>query len=101
MAEFVLSYPFSIDPTNRRANVVSSDTDTYKAQQIRAFLRTASGERKIFSTFGIDEPTFYTFDSGKFYDDFVDFYPPDSIRVDKINFVESNGALSSVIVEFT
>jgi len=100
VAEFVLSYPFSIDPVNRRANVVNTDTDTYKAQQIKAFLRTSSGERPVFESFGIEEPTFHTFDSGRFYDDFIDFYPPESIKIDKINFVQSNGALSSVIIEF-
>lgn len=101
MAEYVLAYPFSIDSNNNRANVVFSSTDTYKAQQIKAFLRTMSEERPMFPSFGIDEPTFYTFDTGVFYDAFVDFYAPDLIKINQIKLNEVDGALASVVVEFT
>lgn len=99
MAEYVMSYPFRVDTVNRRFSVVPQGSDMYKAEQVKAFLRTSSDERPIFPTFGIDEPTFHTFDSGKFYDDFIDFYPS-SIPIRDITLVEVNGALSNVVVEF-
>ena len=39
MAAFVMSYPFSMDLVNKRLSTVYTDTDTYKAQQISAFLK--------------------------------------------------------------
>ena len=39
MAAFVMSYPFSIDTANSKISTVYTDTDTYKAEQISAFLK--------------------------------------------------------------
>jgi hypothetical protein len=100
VAEYVLSYPFRIDSVNRRAEVVWSDTDTYKAEQVKGFIRTVSGERDIFPRFGIEEPTFATFDTGKFFDDFTEFYTADQIEIDKVTLTDSGGVLTDVLVEF-
>jgi hypothetical protein len=100
MAEYVLSYPFRMSNNNRRANVVLSGTDTYKAQQVKAFVRTETTERSIFPNFGIEEPTFNTFDSGQFYDSFSDFYTSDNIEIVEIGLVQSEGALVNVEISF-
>lgn len=100
MAEYVLSYPFHIDTVNRRANVVYSDTDTYKAQQVKAFLRTHREERSIMPQFGIEEPTFHVFDTGAFFDDFNKFYSAKDIKIEQITLSEVSGAVKDVTIEF-
>ena len=100
MSQFVLSYPFSMDNKNQRANVVLSGTDTYKAQQVKAFVRTETNERPIFADFGIEEPTFHTFDSGKFYDAFSDFYSADDIDILEIELINANVALIDIQIKF-
>ncbi len=100
MSQFVLSYPFRMNNNNRRARVVVSGSDTYKAQQVKAFIRTEREERLIFPGFGIVEPTFHTFDTGQFYDSFNDFYSPNDIDILEIDLIESNGALTDVEVKF-
>ena len=40
----VLSYPFRFDIYNSRLGTVNSDSDTHKAEQINAFLKTEKGE---------------------------------------------------------
>tara|TARA_B100000902_G_scaffold26214_1_gene31532 strand:+ start:4269 stop:4574 length:306 start_codon:yes stop_codon:yes gene_type:complete len=100
MAEYVLSYPFRMSNNNRRADVVLTGTDTYKAQQVKAFVRTETTERSIFPNFGIEEPTFNTFDSGQFYDSFSDFYTTDNIDIVEIGLVQSEGALTNVEINF-
>ena len=101
MAEYVLSYPFSIDTTNGRAAVVYSSTDVYKAQQIKAFMRTDVGERIMFPTFGITDPTFDDFNSGAFYDSFSDFYSSADISIEQIEVIEEGGAVVDVVIDFT
>lgn len=101
MAEYVLSYPFSVDTLNSRASVVYSTSDVYKAQQIKAFMRTDTGERRIFPTFGITDPTFDDFNSGAFFDSFSNFYDSSDINLEEIEVVEEGGAVVDVIVEFS
>ncbi len=100
MSQFVLSYPFSVDNKNQRANVVLAGTDTYKAQQVKAFVRSETNERPIFPDFGIEEPTFNTFDSGKFYDAFSDFYSASDIEILEIELINASGALRDVQIKF-
>ena len=100
MSQFVLSYPFSMDSKNLRANVVLSGTDTYKAQQVKAFVRTETNERPIFADFGIEEPTFHKLDSGKFYDAFSDFCYTKYIDILEIELINANGALRDVQIKF-
>ena len=101
MAQYVLSYPFQVDSVNSRMKTVLQDTDTYKAQQVQAFLRTHEGERLIFDSFGIDEPTFHSFATSAFYDSFTDFYDPDTISIEEIELTETDGVLTDIKVTFT
>lgn len=101
MAEYVLSYPFSLDTLNGRAAVVYSSSDVYKAQQIKSFMRTDTGERRMFPTFGITDPTFDAFDSGTFYDSFSSFYDSGDINLEEIEVVEEGGVVVNVRVDFS
>lgn len=101
MAEYVLSYPFSIDAPNSRASVVYSSSDVYKAQQIKAFMRTDTGERLMFPTFGITDPTFDDFNSGTFYESFSNFYDSSAISLEEIEVVEEGGVVVDVVVDFS
>ena len=40
---------------------IDSTSDEYKAQQVRAMVSTHQGERKLFPSFGITDPTFDDF----------------------------------------
>lgn len=99
MAEFVMSYPFSMDLVNRRLKTVNTDTDTYKAQQISAFLKSRKDERVLMPEFGINDPLFDTFDAAGFSSDFVEFYPS-SIKLTSVNILKRGGVVSDVRVEF-
>ena len=99
MAAFVMSYPFSMDTVNRRLTTVNTDTDTYKAQQISAFLKSRKNERALLPEFGINDPLFDTFDAAGFSSDFVDYYPT-SIKLIAVNVLKRGGVVSDVRVEF-
>lgn len=100
MAYRTLSYPFRLDYSNRGFGSVSSDTDTYKAEQIQAFLRTTTGERLMFPEFGIEDPVFNVFDTEIFVKNFSDYYSSDVIGVDGVQLSFSEGVVTDVIVEF-
>tara|TARA_B100000287_G_C20338905_1_gene664975 strand:+ start:405 stop:710 length:306 start_codon:yes stop_codon:yes gene_type:complete len=100
MAEFVLSYPFRIDPFNSRAGVVSTDTDTYKAEQVTAFCRTEKNERPIMPDYGITDPLFNRFDTGEFSEGFTNFYSSEDIKISAIQLKERGGRQTDVIIEF-
>jgi len=98
--QFVLSYPFRFDMENQRFATVNSDTDTYKAQQISAFLKTEKSERALFPAFGIEDPVFHKFDSASFLDDFLNFYKSDSIVIESVDVQESSGKAENIAVKF-
>lgn len=101
MSAFVMSYPFSIDAVNRRFSTVSTDTDTYKAQQVSAFLKCRKDERSLMPSFGINDPTFHVFDASAFASDFIDFYPANGDLVLKdIELTKNAGVVTSVAVKF-
>lgn len=100
MALQLLSYPFRVDPRTGSFAKVYKDSDTYKAQQVSSFVRTNKGERPIFTSFGIDDPTFYNFDSGEFYDSFSDFYSDEEIEINEISVSQSEGRITDIIVSF-
>lgn len=100
MAYVGLSYPFRIDSNNRRFAAVSSDTDTYKAEQIQSYLRTYKGDRLLFPSFGIDDPVFSGFDVDNFIDDFLEFYSSDTIPITSVTTATTEGVVSDVIIEF-
>lgn len=99
MAAFVMSYPFSMDLVNKRLSTVYTDTDTYKAQQISAFLKFRKNERVLMPEFGINDPLFDDFDVAGFSSDFVDFYPR-SINLTEVSVLKRAGVVSDVRVEF-
>lgn len=98
MAEYVLSYPFSIG--FNRFNTVLQDSDAYKAQQIKGFLRTSKNERPMVPDFGVDEPTFHEFDSGEFFDSFLNFYSSSTLEITEIKILEIAGVVSDVQIGF-
>tara|TARA_B100000085_G_C18467749_1_gene481713 strand:- start:183 stop:488 length:306 start_codon:yes stop_codon:yes gene_type:complete len=100
MAENVLSYPFRLSTEAPRFATVRTDTDTYKAEQINAFLKTVLGERAIFASFGTEDPTFADFDSSTFYQNFVEFYPDTDISIEEIEVIKSAGVLSDIRITF-
>ena len=99
-SQFLLSYPFRIDYNNERFGTVDSGSDTYKAQQISAFLRTEKSERPLFPSFGIEDPVFNTFDSADFIDSFIEFYPSDRIEITEIRVTDKNSGSQDVAVGF-
>lgn len=97
-AQFVLSYPFRIDTENQRFGTVNSTTDTYKAEQVKAFLRTEKNERIMFPSFGINDPVFYKFDAGEFLESFGEYYP--NIPIEEVEIVETSGRVTDIMVKF-
>ena len=106
MAEqFVLSYPFRFDINNQKLATVSSESDTYKAQQINAFIRTEKNERALFPTYGIVDPVFKGFDAAEFIESFTDFYKASEICIKEVEVTNANGfsrdkAFQNVAVKF-
>ena len=98
--QLVLSYPFRFDMRNGKFATTNTATDTYKAQQITAFLRTEKGERALFPDFGIDDPVFNTFDSAAFLDSFLGFYGKTDIEITEIEITEDSGSTQDVAVRF-
>lgn len=101
MAQKVLSYPFRMDTKGARISVVDDDSDTYKAQQIRSFTRTAKGERPILTDFGMTDPTFDEFDVSEFVDKFSDYYSVDRIKITSIERLRTEGIYPDVVINFT
>jgi len=92
VAQKVLSFPFEFDPSSPgRLKKVEQESDTYKAQQIEAFLRTEKGERPIFKDFGIDDPSFKVVS-----DDYADTL---DLLVD-FPFFYTNIAIDDVLIQF-
>jgi hypothetical protein len=100
MAYSALSYPFRIDHSNKRCGVVDTSTDTYKAEQVQAFLRTYKDERLMFPDFGIEDPVFNRFDVSQFLESFSDFYSSDQIQISSISTAKAEGVVTDVLIEF-
>ena len=98
----VLSYPFRFDIYNSRLGTVNSDSDTHKAEQINAFLKTEKGERSLFPDFGINDPVFHSFDAAEFIDSFVSFYKSNEVEIVEVevNDVRSFGQSQDIAVRF-
>ena len=78
---------------------VDSTSDEYKAQQVRAMISTHQGERKLFPSFGITDPTFDDFVPEAMLEEFVKFYG-DTVVVSKINVIKREGAVKNIEVKF-
>lgn len=95
----VLSFPIELAPNGQFAKF-ADDSDSYKAQQISAFVRTSPGERKAFRNFGTDDPTFDDFDSAGWIERFVQFYPKGTVTLDEIQVVRHGNVISAINVSF-
>ena len=100
MAQKVLSYPFRIDGSVGGFASVSDSSDTYKGQQINAFLRTSKGERPVFGDFGLDDPTFYEFDVSQFIDGFTDYYASEEIKITAVQTTDTAGVTPDIVISF-
>ena len=106
MAEqFVLSYPFRFDIKNQKLATVSDESDSYKAQQINAFIKTEKNERALFPTYGITDPVFKGFDAAEFIESFTDFYKTTEICIKEVEVTNNAGftrdaAAQNVAVQF-
>jgi hypothetical protein len=98
--QLVLSYPFRVDYNNARLGTVNADTDTYKAEQINAFIKTEKQERPLFPSFGIEDPVFKGFDIAEFVDSFLEFYKSQHIAIEEVEVSQKNGVLQDVAVRF-
>ncbi len=98
MADYVLAYPLSV--STDRFNTVLQDSDTYKAQQIKGFLRTEKNERPLLPDFGMNEPTFHEFDSGQFFDAFLNFYSGQTLEITEVKLLEAAGVVSDIQIGF-
>lgn len=99
----LLSFPFRLNPGDPNQFVtLEFGTPEYKAQQIEAFMLTQVGQRPLYADFGIEDPTFGSgnanFDDTTFVSEFATFY--DDISLDTVNVIGSEGALSSIEIEF-
>lgn len=101
MAQQVLSYPLRVDTATGGFAKVDDESDTYKAQQIRAFTRTAKGEHPILTDFGMTDPTFDEFDVSEFVDKFSDYYSVDRIKITSIERTRTEGIYPDVVINFT
>lgn len=99
----LLSFPFRLNP-GQPAQLVTNEylSSEYKAQQIEAFMLTQVGQRPVYSDFGIEDPTFGSgnanFDDTTFVSEFATFY--DTIVLDRVTVVGSEGTLSKIEIEF-
>ena len=95
----VLSIPLRF--TNAGDFIKVEDTsNAYKAEQIQAFMSTHKNERKLFPTFGVNDPTFGEFDPAELLGEFIQFYG-DSIQLENVDVIRQQGALDTIEVNFT
>lgn len=95
MAQLVLSFPMRLSP-NKRGHFVTLEqgSDTYKAQQLEAFIRTEKGERPILREFGIDDPSFTAppssdvWKNAEFLSEFLLYYPGIGIEDVEVSMTE-------------
>ena len=94
----VLSFPLKFSAEGDFIRV-DDTSDTYKAEQVRAFVSTHKGERALFPSFGTDDPTFDDFTGSTLVSEFVNFYDT-SVVIDHIDVIKKQGAVSNIEVNF-
>jgi hypothetical protein len=95
----ILSMPLRFSNTGDFIKV-DDDSNAYKAEQIKAFMSTHKNERKMFPTFGVDDPTFGAFDPASLLGEFIQFYGS-SIQLQNVDVIRQRGALDTIEVNFT
>ncbi len=94
----VLSFPLKIN--NRGEFFKVSDTsDEYKAEQIKAFISTHVGERPLFPSFGVTDPTFDRFHPLEMIDAMGHFYGA-TLGITDIRVIKTQGAVDTIEVNF-
>mgnify|MGYP003949217789 CR=1 FL=1 len=94
----VLSFPLKFN--NRGEFIKVSDTsEDYKAQQIKAFISTHKGERRVFPTFGISDPTFEDFQPLEMIDAIGQFYGS-TLSIANVQVIKTQGAIETIEVNF-
>tara|TARA_B100000470_G_C19500950_1_gene263043 strand:- start:143 stop:436 length:294 start_codon:yes stop_codon:yes gene_type:complete len=94
----VLSVPLSLDTSGefKRVDVAS---DEYKAEQVQVFVLTNKGERQMWPTFGVTDPTFDNMHEQEILEEFSTFYGG-SIMLDRVNIVKREGKVDRIEVNF-
>ena len=94
----VLSIPLSLTPAGgfRHVDTVS---DEYKAEQVQVFVLTNKGERPMWPTFGVTDPSFGNMAEVDILEEFSTFYGA-SILLDRVNIIKREGAVSRIEVNF-
>lgn len=96
----LLAFPFNLNSLQPGVlSYVAQGSNAQKAQEIAAFWMTHKGERPIFNEYGVDDPTFHTFDESSFAADFASFYQSD-IELSSVEILEAGNAITDINVEF-
>ncbi len=95
----VLSFPLKFSSEGDFMKV-DDTSDLYKAEQVRAFISTHKGERALFPSFGIDDPTFDDgFSGNALVSEFSQFYDT-SVVINHIDIIKKHGAINNIEVNF-
>ena len=95
----VLSFPLKFSSTVEFIRV-STTSDEYKAQQIRAFVSTHKSERKVFPMFGVTDPTFDDFVPLEMIDSMAQFYGG-TLGLSDVEIVKTQGAIDTIEINFS
>ena len=63
-------------------------------------MSTHKNERKLFPTFGVDDPSFGEFDPASLLGEFIQFYGT-SIKLQNVDVIKQRGALDTIEVNFS
>lgn len=94
----VLSVPLSLD-SNGEFKHVDTTSDEYKAEQVQVFVLTNKGERQMWPTFGVTDPSFDNMAEEDILEEFSTFYGA-SILLDRVNIIKREGTISRIEVNF-
>ena len=94
----VLSIPLGFSNTGEFLKVDDASNE-YKAEQIKAFMSTHKGERPLFPSFGMDDPTFDEFNGSELIEEFAQFYGT-SILIEDVDVIQKQGAVDTIEVNF-
>ena len=94
----VLSIPLSIDASGGFKHV-DTTSDEYKAEQVQVFVLTNKGERPMWPSFGVTDPTFGNMHEQDILEEFSTFYG-NSIMLDRVNIIQREGKINRIEVNF-
>ncbi len=94
----VLSVPLSLNSSGEFKHVDTA-SDEYKAEQVQVFVLTNKGERPMFPTFGVTDPSFDNMAEEDILEEFSTFYGS-SVLLDRVNIIKRAGAINRIEVNF-